>query len=137
MNKSESPNRFRFSLRTLFVVATVVAVFCYWWMLPTVIAKRFLRAIDSADYATADNCFRKAEDRIFNGYNQKFWTFKLEGSLEPQTVAQFWRGERQITFQLAFGGPMPVRINEGTIVATRQGLKSPEITGGSMGGFGM
>ena len=137
MDKLESRTRFRFSLRALFLLATVVAVLCYWLMLPTIVAKRFLRAIDSADYATADNCFHDAKDRIFNGYNQKFWTFQLKGSLAPSSAGEFWRCERQITFELVYGGPMPLRFNDGTIIATRQGLKSPEITGASAGGFGM
>jgi hypothetical protein len=129
--------RFRFSIRVLFVATAIVAAGCYWLMLPTIVAKRFVRAVESADYAAADNCFRDVTDRIFAAYNQKFWTFQLQAALAPSSAAQIWRGERQITFHLAFGGPMPARVHEGTIVATRLGLKSPEITGGISGGFSM
>jgi hypothetical protein len=129
--------RLRYSIRVLLVATAIVAAGCYWLMLPTIMAKRFIRAVDTADYALADNCFRDVKDRIFESYNQKFWTFQLQADLAPSSATQIWRGERQINFHLAVGGPMPTRINEGTIVATRLGLKSPEITGGVSGGFSM
>ena len=129
--------RLRYSIRVLFVATALVAAGCYWLMLPTIMAKRFVRAVDTADYALADNCFRDATDRIFESYNQKFWTFQLQADLAPSSATQIWRGERLITFHLAFGGPMPTRIHEGTILATRLGLKSPEITSGVFGGFSM
>src|SRR5947208_2496467 len=120
--------RLRYSIRVLLLATAIVAAGCYWLMLPTIMAKRFIRAVDTADYALADNCFRDVKDRICKSYNQKFWTFQLQADLAPSSPTQIWRGERQINFRLAFGGPMPTRIHEGTILATGLGLKSMEIT---------
>jgi hypothetical protein len=135
MDKPESRPRFRFSLRVLFLATIVVAVFCYWLILPTIEARRFVRAVESSDFAAADYCFCDPQDRFLNDYNKKFWTFELQATLDPFSMSEFWKRERRVTFHISYGGPGPLRIFFGTIIATSKGLSSPEVTGGMGGGM--
>jgi hypothetical protein len=54
--------RFRFSLRTLFIVTTLAAIACGWLVLPTLRAKRLAKAIDSNNFAAADRMLARSED---------------------------------------------------------------------------
>jgi hypothetical protein len=56
--------RFRFRLRTLLVVTTLSALACAWLVLPTQVAKRFVRAVNSRDFATADRLLSDREIRM-------------------------------------------------------------------------
>jgi hypothetical protein len=126
---------FKFSLRAAFVATAVVALFCYWLMLPTIKAQRFIGAVKSSDFRAADNHLRDPKDRFLDDYSKKYWTFQLQAALAPLSAREFLRGERRITFRLAYGGPRPVIIVEGTLVSTARGLSSPEVTTGITRGF--
>ncbi len=104
-------------------------------MLPTIEARRFVRAVESSDFAVADSCFCDPQDRFLDDYNKKFWTFELQATLDPFSMSEFWKRERRVTFHISYGGPKPLTISDGTIIATSHGLSSPEITGGASWGM--
>jgi len=137
MDKVESRPRFRFSLKALFVAATLAAAFCYWLMLPTFNAQRFVRAVEASDFAVADRFFHDPKDRILESYNKQFWKFEFRTTLEPFSTTQLLRRERLVHFSIAYGGPKPLAIFDGTITAHTNGLGSPEISGGVAGGMSM
>jgi VanZ family protein len=111
----------RFSLRTIFVVMTFVAVACYWMMLPTINAQRFVHAIQTGNYASADNFLRNTEYRFFEdaqtasalGHDPVIW---------PLTWRDLWNGQRHITLPLnaeAGGERVHFRVNrQGVVTAT-------------------
>jgi hypothetical protein len=137
MDKLESRARFRFSLRALVVAATFAAVLCYWLMLPTINAQRFVHAVKISDFSAADSFFRDPKDRILEDYNKQFWKFDLQATLEPVSASQLLKRERRVNFHIAYGGPKPLSVFEGTITSHSYGLTSPEISGGVTGGMSM
>ena len=128
----------RFSLRTLLTLTTAFALFCYYWVImPTRTAQRFLDAVKSNDFVTADECFRDAKDRNYAKLDGEYWAFKLQANLEQRSLAEFLRGERRISYQLSFGGPRPLIGRGGTIISTAGGLQSPQDTSYVSGGLAM
>jgi hypothetical protein len=106
-------------------------------MLPTFNAQRFVRAVEASDFANADSFFRDPEDRILDSYNKQFWKFEFRTTLEPFSTSQLLRRERLVHFSIAYGGPKPLVIFDGTIISHTNGLGSPEISGGVAGGMSM
>lgn len=128
----------RFSLRTLFLITTALAAFCcYWFVLPSFQARRFVSAVRASDFVTADACFRNTDDQMLAKLHKEYWTFKLDAELEPCSFAEFLHGERRINFQLAFAGPRPLIARGGTITSTALGLQSLEVTTGGFGSYSM
>jgi hypothetical protein len=123
----------RFSLRALFVLTTIVALGCYWLILPSLSAQRFVRAINSADYRQADACFQEGDYRFLVKWNEEFWQFTSSADLEPWSFRDVVRGQRQVNLHLMYGGPPPVRTRTYRIIATRVGLLQAELYSGSMG----
>ena len=113
--------RLRFSLRTLFVAATVVAVVCYWMIRPTIIAERFVRAVSAKNYERADACFRSVDDRFLLEMNEKHWRFFAQAELQPGSYKEFVRGHRRIELQMSYGdaGPMVTQSADGDCHARR------------------
>ena len=128
-------SRFRFSLRVLLVAIALMAGVCYWLILPTIEAERFVRAVDSGDFESADACFHRPKDRFFVSWNEKNWAFKPEAELESWSFAEFIGGRRRVAIRITYGNPGRIRDLEGTIIATRSGLKSPDFTQFSSGGM--
>ena len=128
----------RFSLRTLLALTTALALFCYYWVImPTRTAQKFLDAVKSSDFVTADECFRDSKDRYYAKLHAEYWTFKLQVNLEQRSLSEFLRGERRVSYQLSFGGPRPVIARGGTIISTAGGLQSPQDTSFAFGGMAM
>jgi hypothetical protein len=117
--------RLRFSLRMMFLATTVVAGVCYWLILPSVKAGRFVRAIEAADFEVADRCFCNSDDRFLVAWKNIFWSMKAYAQVEPLSIRQLIRGERHVTVTVDHAGP------DGTstagIIANRTGLEAPNI----------
>jgi len=127
----------RFSLRWLFLGTALFAVFCYWLILPTVVANRFVRALAEMDYKLADTCFRSTNDRFLFDSNEKHWHFKAQAELGPRSFAHLLRGQRIISLTVMYGDAGPLRVSICTVIATRRGLLTPLVTGGTGGGGGI
>jgi hypothetical protein len=123
----------RFTLRALFVLTTIVALGCWWLVLPSLSAQRFVRAINSADYQQADACFQKGADRFLEKWNDEHWQFAASAELESWTFREVLRGQRRVQLHLSYGGPSPVRIRKYRVTATRSGLLEAEFSGGVFG----
>ncbi len=126
----------KFSLRTLFLMTTVVAAGFYWLMLPTITAQRFARAIASENYQLADSYFRDPGDQFLHSWNEKHWRFQASANLDPWSVRGFAIGRRSVTLRVAYGDAGPMRPAAWIVVATQTGLQKPEPTwsGGAGGG---
>jgi hypothetical protein len=106
-------------------------------MLPTFNAQRFVRAVQASDFAVADSFFHDPKDRILASYDKQFWKFEFRTTLEPFSAGQFLRRERRLQFSIAYGGPKPLAIFDGTIVSHADGLSTLEIIGGVSDGMSM
>jgi hypothetical protein len=116
----------KFSLRTLFLTTTIVAAVCYWLVLPTLKAQRFVRAVASEHYKLADAYFRNQGDQFLFDWNEKHWRFKAEAGLEEWSLPELLRGERRVRLRVIYGDAGPMRTRAWTVVATRNGLLQPE-----------
>ena len=120
----------------MFIVTTIVAAGCYWLMLPTVNAQRFVRAVAAAKYASADAYFCNADDQFLSNSNNKRWHFKATAELAPWSLQQLLKGKRLVRIRVT-SGDATVRTSEWLVAATRAGLLQPEPTWpryGSVGG---
>ena len=129
--------RLRFSLRAVLIAVVFVAMASYCLILPSLNARRFVRAVKSDDFAAADKWFIHEKDRFLDAYSKQFWTFNFDASVEPWSLSEFLHGERRISYQLNFGGPRPLVGKGGTIVSNFRGLESLEVTSGGFSGFSM
>ena len=141
-NMNDSSKRFkipfkklRFSLRTLGVATAIVAIACYWLVLPTINAQRFVRDVKCENYERADTYFRNLDDRFLLAWNEKYWRLYARASLEPWSFAELLRGRRLVRMHLTFGDAT-LRSREWLIAATRIGLLQPQLTMLSHGGGG-
>jgi hypothetical protein len=125
----------RFSLRWLFIATTLIALLCYWIILPTIVAERFVRAAATDNYERADNCFRNVEDKFLVKWNEKHWRFKARGKPEPRTSKQLLRGPRVVVLTVMYGDAGPIRTLQGTVLVTRSGLLSPQLMNGMSHGM--
>jgi hypothetical protein len=126
---------FRFSLRVLLLVTALLAGICYWLILPTIEAERFVRAVDTGDFKSADACFHRPEDRFFVSWKEKNWAFKPQAELESWSFTEFVEGRRRVAIRITYGNPGQLHGLEGTATATRSGVKSPDFTNIQFGGM--
>jgi VanZ family protein len=111
----------RYSLKTLFIAMTVIAVVCYWLMLPTMNAQRFVRAIQQRDYATAESLFIASSDK-FPGDYKRSDILETEPRIYSLTWSALWNGERRILVTTRSGDKQGTIRFGATILAYRQGL---------------
>jgi hypothetical protein len=127
--------RFRFSLRWLLLATAIVAACCYWLVLPTIIAKRFVRAVASANYVRADACFADPNSRFLSKLNDKHWRFLARAELKSWSLTGSRLGNRLIQLGVSYGDAGPIRSFSFDVIVTRAGLLTPVPTMTS-GGFG-
>jgi hypothetical protein len=94
--------RLRFSLRTLFLLMTIVAALCLWFLLPSLTAQRFLAALAAEDYQSADANFRNADDRFLAEWSDKRWSFRSNGELLPLTFDQLCSNKREMRVETTY-----------------------------------
>jgi hypothetical protein len=92
----------RFSLRSFFLFAALVAVVCAWCVLPSMAARRFVRAMAERDYGAADHMFRKADERCLEKWDEEHWSFHASGTLAPVTLGQLISGHRQVQLNINY-----------------------------------
>jgi hypothetical protein len=116
-----------FSLRALFLLTTLVAGICLWFLLPTFTAKKLLKAIDAENYAAADALFTNPADRFFADWAEKRWGLRATARLQPFTFSQLLHNRRELAVSLryfAFDQNLEV---DARLVATAFGLQKPDL----------
>src|SRR6476620_4090399 len=127
--------RLRFSLRTLFLLTTVVAALCLWFILPSLTARRFLATVASEDYKSADNLFCDTDDRFLADWAEKRWSLRTVPELLPFTLSQSWHNERRIRVEATYFQFDQSMRCEVLITATPFGLQKPQILNEQRTGF--
>ncbi len=120
----------RFSLRTLLILTTALALFCYYWVImPTRTAKQFVHAINSEDYATADKLTWHSSDLTLSKWKDERWGFTTTADLAPWSIRQLLHGNRDILLQMTYfqlDETHEVRMN---LAATSLGINKPNTIG--------
>jgi VanZ family protein len=112
----------RFSLKALFVLTTFAAAVCYWMMLPTINAQRFVRALHEREYGKAEHLFVSWSDK-FPGDFKQHDIFEIDPRIQPLTWSELWQGERRILVTARYGNKKGAATSCGaTIFAYRRGL---------------
>lgn len=112
----------RYSLRTLFMMMTAVAAGCYWMVLPTINAQRFVQAIQERNYAAAERIFI-SKSEAFPGSFKQYRHFKSWPTIAPMTLSDIWRGERRIGVGIHYGDEGAMATCAADIRAYRSGLQ--------------
>jgi hypothetical protein len=117
----------RFSLRAFFAFAALVAVICAWGVLPSLAARRFVRAITEREYEAADQMFRNADDRCLAKWDEQHWSFHASGRLAPLTLGQFLGGNRLVEFNINYFALDQMVSRDGLIAVSPLGVRKPEV----------
>jgi len=112
----------RYSLKSLLVAMTITALVCYWMLLPTMNAQRFVRALQEKDYGTAESQFR-SEELAFPGTFKSYDRFVANAIIAPLTWDDLWKGERRIKVAIDYGNDGGLIGCAADITAYRDGLK--------------
>jgi hypothetical protein len=118
----------------MFLAVTIIACGCYWLMLPTLNARRFVEAMRAENYRLADGCFRDPNDRFLVDWNERYWRFQVRANLETWSLGEFIRGKRMVRLSIAYGNAGPLRFDVLNVSVTPTGLHSPQKIGGSIPG---
>jgi hypothetical protein len=96
--------RFRFSIRVLLLVIALAAAACYWWVArPTIVARRFERAVNGSDFRTAQLLWIPDEELPMNFaeyLNPHFPVKSWEIEVEPRSWTDLWNCVRRIKLTL-------------------------------------
>lgn len=121
--------RMRFSIRTLLLTTTLLAVACYYWIvLPSATAQQFIDCINTERYPTADHMFWHDADRTFTRWKDERWGFTCDAELGPWSVRQFLCGRRVVVLHMKyfqFDENYSVAME---LAATSFGMQSPQYT---------
>jgi hypothetical protein len=117
----------RFSLRSFFLFAALVAVICAWCVLPSMAARRLVRAVELCEFKDADQMFRNSEDHCLEKWDEECWSFRATGRLAPLTLGQLLSGRRFVEFNINYFALDQTVSRNGLIAVTMLGAKSPEI----------
>jgi hypothetical protein len=113
---------FRYSLKALFAVLTLVSVGCFWLMLPTLHAQRFAAAMEASDYAAAESLFESGGD-VFPGSFKQSRHFHAGVHINPLQWEELLRGERRISVAVDYGDGHGIAACAADIRATHSGLR--------------
>src|SRR5690348_4069476 len=117
----------RFSLRTLLIATTLLAFFCYFWVIrPTQTAKQFVRAVNSEDYTTADELAWHSSNLAFSKWKDERWGFSTKADLAPWSIRQLLRGNRDIELYMTYfqlDEQHEIRMH---LAATSLGIRKPD-----------
>jgi len=117
----------QFSLRTLLALTTLLALFCYYWVImPTRTAQRFIRAVNSEDYTTAEQLSRHNSELAFTKWKDERWGLTTEAELAPWSVRQLLRGSRDLIMHMKYFRFDENHEIEMRLSATSLGIKKPE-----------
>jgi hypothetical protein len=117
----------RFSLRAFFAFASLVAVACAWCVLPSIAARRLVRAMADGKYGAADQMFRDERDRCLEQWNQEHWSFHASGRLAPVTLGQLIHGRRMVNFNINYFALDQIVNRDGLILVSPLGASKPEM----------
>jgi hypothetical protein len=117
----------RFSLRSFFAFATLVALICAWCVLPSMAARQFVRALADGDYLSADQMFLSADSRCLEQWDDKHWSFRATGRLAPLTIGQLVCGRRLVRINVNYFALDQTVNRDGLLAVTSCGAKAPEV----------
>lgn len=117
----------RFSLRSFFAFAALVAVICAWCVAPSLAARRFARMLAEADYGAADAMFRDARDRCLEKWDDEHWSFRVSGRLAPLTVGQLVTGRRTVQVSIDYFAADQTVSRDGLVVVSPLGAGTPAV----------
>jgi hypothetical protein len=119
----------RFSLRTFFLLLTLLSCFCYIWLTrPSHVAQRLAAAINSEDYQAADQLFLRAEDQFLADLAADRWAFQATCKLRPLSFVQLISARRQADVHISYFEFDSTAGQQVQVAATPFGLNSPAVS---------
>jgi hypothetical protein len=96
--------RLRFSVRLMFVLVTLLAISLYWFVArPSLLANRFVAAVNAHDFETAASLFDgKTTWALNRGPQRNVVIDRVYTELLPREWSDMWNGERRIIFRVAY-----------------------------------
>jgi hypothetical protein len=93
--------RIHFSLRTLFILAALVAMLSYWIVRPTIVAAQFTMFAKDLDFMTGKD-FMKDNAYLLADWNDRNVITYVNASLVPWYLAQILHGERMVALEIEY-----------------------------------
>jgi hypothetical protein len=120
--------RLRFSLRTLWIATTLVAVGGYFWLVrPTQIAQSFAAAVAAEDYPAADRFFT-GTNKCLAKWADEQTAFRTQARLHPLSFGQLLSGRRYVAFQVSYFEFDSTAVRRARLTATPFGLSAPNMS---------
>ena len=95
--------RLQFSIRWMFVFMALVAGAVYWFSQPSIVARRYVSALNSGEYAAANRLCADAKSEFPGDWNQRHETFATRASVAPLSWASLRSGTREISVAVDYG----------------------------------
>jgi hypothetical protein len=128
--------RFRFSLRTFFLLLALFAVACYLWLTrPSQLAAQFAGAINSENYQAADRLFRRSADHFLAEWADDRWAFQARCDVRPLTFTQVLFGRRHVDVHITYFELDHSASRHAETAGTPWGMSSPSISTVEYGGM--
>lgn len=108
--------KLRFSLRLVFVIATLSALALYWLVArPTILANRFVAAITAHDYELAMSLLTSKTVWVFDhGPGRTAVVDRIYTEVLPRDLTDIWKFRRRIIFRVAYHDDTEARHVEWT-----------------------
>jgi hypothetical protein len=100
----------RFTIRTLLILTAIVAVGCWWFVRPTMLAGQFMRVFESEDYAAADRLIgnpKRAVQSKFDDFHQLGRFNSAHCALVPPKWVDLLCGRRIIRLSVCYVDTRP------------------------------
>jgi hypothetical protein len=96
--------RLRFSLRLAFVVLTLSAIALYWWIArPTIVANRFVAAVQKRDYEAARSLLVDKNISVFEFGPKPFASLDMAyAEVFPRDWSDLFHCRRRLIFRLGY-----------------------------------
>ena len=114
--------RFRYSLRALLIVVTLIGLAIGWLALPTLKARAFIAAMSNKDYPAAENLFTNQQE-VFPGRWKEHSYFEPRVILRSLTWRDLVSRQRQLVVGVAYGDGSGIASCTVEIKATANGLE--------------
>jgi len=112
----------RFSLARLFLLMTLVCCFIFWRSKPSMLADKFVQAVESSQYSDADLLFNTPKDTFLGEWTARHQPTSVKVAFEKQSIVEWLSGKRRGRFRLSSVGFWSERSLYGELIATAAGI---------------
>jgi hypothetical protein len=122
----------RFSLRLFLLFVSATSAAFYWWFVrPTVIAQRFVAAVEAKDFSRAESFCSESNCEFLTPHISDARSTEVAVKILPRRWSDIYHGRRLMSLRVVPGEPRPGTNDfvgcQANLVATASGLQPPKM----------